>query len=50
MERITLFVDILLPLPLQGYFSYRVPYEMNDFVGIGKRVVVQFGKRKFIQL
>ncbi len=46
MERITLFVDILLPLPLQGYFSYRVPYEMNDFVGIGKRVVVQFGKKK----
>ena len=46
MERITLFVDILLPLPLAGYFTYRVQYEMNDSVAIGKRVVVQFGKKK----
>lgn len=46
MERITLFVDILLPLPLPGFYTYRVPYEMNDLVAVGKRVVVQFGKKK----
>ena len=46
MERITLFVDILLPLALPELYTYRVPYEMNEKVSIGKRVVVQFGKKK----
>ncbi len=46
MERKTLFADILLPLPLNGYFTYRIQYEMNDIVEVGKRVVVQFGKKK----
>jgi len=46
MERITLFVDVLLPVPIPGTFTYRVPYEMNEAVEVGKRVVVQFGKKK----
>ncbi len=46
MERITLFVDVLLPLPVKGYFTYRVPYELNELVDIGKRVVVPFGAKK----
>jgi len=46
MERKTLFVDLILPLPLDGTFTYRVPYEMNDWVQEGSRVVVQFGRRK----
>ncbi len=46
MERITLFADILLPLPVQGVFTYRVPYELNEFIKIGQRVSVQFGRRK----
>jgi len=46
MERITLFADVLLPLPLPGYFTYRIPYELNDFIQTGQRVVVQFGKKK----
>jgi len=46
MERKTLFADILLPLPVQGYFTYRVPHELNEIVEEGKRVVVQFGARK----
>lgn len=46
MERKTLFVEVILPLPLDGSFTYRVPYEMNDLVAQGKRVLVQFGKRK----
>ena len=46
MERKTLFVDVILPLPLDGTFTYRVPYEMNDWVKEGLRVVVQFGQRK----
>lgn len=44
--RITLFAEVLLPLPVPGTFTYRIPYEMNDEVEPGKRVVVQFGKKK----
>jgi primosomal protein N' (replication factor Y) (superfamily II helicase) len=46
MERLTLFAEILLPLPLAGTFTYRVPFEMNNDVIVGQRVVVQFGKKK----
>lgn len=46
MERITLFADVLLPLPVPGAFTYRVPYALNDQVKTGIRVVVQFGPRK----
>ncbi len=46
MERITFFADVLLPLPLPGYFTYRVPFEMNDSIEKGQRVVVQFGQKK----
>lgn len=44
--RLTLFADVLLPLPVQGYFTYRVPFELNEVVAVGKRAVVQFGKTK----
>lgn len=46
MERITLFADVLLPLPVRGAFTYQVPQEFNDLIGNGIRVVVQFGSRK----
>ena len=46
MERITLFADVLLPLPVGGTFTYRVPFDLNEQVRVGVRVVVQFGARK----
>ncbi len=46
MDRITLFAEVLLPLPLPGTFTYRIPYGMNGEVEAGRRVVVQFGKKK----
>ncbi|MEE1943877.1 primosomal protein N' [Pedobacter sp. KR3-3] len=45
-ERETLFVEVILPLSLAINYTYRVPYELNDRIAIGKRVVVQFGKHK----
>lgn len=45
-ERETLFVEVILPLSLAINYTYRVPFELNDRVAIGKRVVVQFGKHK----
>jgi primosomal protein N' (replication factor Y) (superfamily II helicase) len=41
-----LYASVLLPLPLPGYFTYRVPEEFHHEISPGKRVVVPFGKRK----
>jgi len=46
MDRITLFADVLLPLPVQGTFTYRVPYDLNEFIKVGQRVSIQFGRRR----
>lgn len=45
-ERETLFVEVILPLSLAINYTYRVPFELNEKVAVGKRVVVQFGKHK----
>lgn len=45
-ERETLFVEVVLPLSLAINYTYRVPFELNQAVAVGKRVVVQFGKHK----
>jgi len=46
VSRITLFAEVLLPLPVPGTFTYRIPHEMNDEELMGRRVVVQFGRQK----
>lgn len=43
---ITFFADILLPLPLKGTFTYRVPQALNGRLEFGLRVIVPFGKNK----
>lgn len=45
-ERKTYFVDVILPLAIANAFTYRVPFELNDFVKNGVRVVIPFGKSK----
>lgn len=45
-ERRTLFVEVILPLAISKAYTYRVPFELNDQIEIGKRVVVQFGRSK----
>ncbi|WP_276497450.1 replication restart helicase PriA [Pontibacter litorisediminis] len=47
-ERVTLFADVILPLPLPKLYTYRIPYEMNDEVSVGVRVIVQFGAKKVL--
>lgn len=44
--RDTLFVDVVLPLAISKRYTYRVPREIEHLAGVGKRVVVQFGKSK----
>ena len=41
------FADVILPLPLYRYFTYRVPEEMQGHLRQGHRVVVSFGRSKF---
>jgi len=45
-ERITFFVDVILPVPIHQEFTYRVPFELNDNIQFGLRVIVPFGKNK----
>lgn len=45
-DRQTLFVEVILPLAIAKNYTYRVPFQLNSAVAIGKRVVVQFGKSK----
>ena len=47
-DRITLFAEVLLPIPVPGTFTYRVPYALNDAVKVGQRAVVPFGKTKIM--
>ena len=48
MERITLFADVIVPQALPVPLTYRVPYDWNDDVVVGQRVVVPLGKSKLI--
>ena len=45
-ERKTYFVEVVLPLSIAKTYTYRVPYELNDKIRLGVRVIVQFGKNK----
>lgn len=46
-ERATYFVNVILPLSIPTTYTYRVPFELNEAVGVGKRVVVLFGRSKY---
>ena len=41
------YADIVLPLPLHGFFTYAVPPAWQDNVVKGMRVLVPFGRNKF---
>ncbi len=45
---ITLFADIILPVPIPRMFSYRVPRKFVEEIKIGARVIVEFGKNRVV--
>lgn len=47
-ERKTFFISVILPIPVHKEFTYRVPFEMNDSICVGGRVIVPFGKSKLL--
>ena len=42
-----LYAQVILPLPLEGNFTYSVPPAMADVLRAGMRVAVPFGKKRF---
>lgn len=40
------YADLILPLPLQGMFTYALPDSMQSAVQVGMRVLVPFGRNK----
>ena len=41
------FADVILPLPLEGIFTYRLPAAFAGLVQVGCRIIVPFGTTKF---
>ncbi len=40
------YVDVILPLPLYGYFTYSIPLHLEEKIKVGVRVIVPLGKSK----
>ena len=40
------YADLILPVPLQGTFTYAVPAQMQQTIQVGMRVLVSFGRNK----
>jgi primosomal protein N' (replication factor Y) len=47
-EEITYFADVIVPVPIPRYFSYRVPRHFAEEIKIGARVIVPFGKNRVV--
>lgn len=41
------FIEVILPVPVGGAFTYSLPDHMAGEVSVGSRVIVPFGRRKF---
>ena len=42
------YADIILPLSLDGTFTYLIPDEIQSTIQVGMRVLVNFGSKKII--
>jgi primosomal protein N' (replication factor Y) len=47
-DKDTRFAEIVLPVPIDKLFTYRVPMEWQDKVKVGQRVIVPFGQKKIL--
>lgn len=41
------YAEVILPLPLNATFTYRIQEDMVQRIKVGQRVIVQFGSKKF---
>lgn len=47
-ESTGLFADVIIPVPIPKLFTYKIPRSLKDEIGIGFRVIVQFGQKKIL--
>ena len=40
------FIDVILPVPIPQFFTYRLPRHLAELAKVGCRVVVEFGKSR----
>ena len=41
-----LYAQVILPLAVEGMYTYRVPEELHERISVGCRVLVSFGKKR----
>ena len=41
------YAEVILPLPLYGTFTYNIPANLTNKIGVGYRVIVPFGRKKY---
>lgn len=44
----TFFAELILPVPIPKYFTYRIPSALNEIIKVGQRAIVPFGQRKIL--
>lgn len=44
----SMYAQVIIPRPLDGSFTYHVPETLERAIGVGKRVVVPFGPKRFM--
>ncbi|MBS1488259.1 MAG: primosomal protein N' [Bacteroidetes bacterium] len=44
----TLFAELVLPVPIDRLFTYRVPAPFNSIIKVGQRAIVPFGSKKIL--
>lgn len=42
-----MLIQVILPLPIHERFTYEVPDDIQQNIGLGTRVLVQFGRKKY---
>lgn len=42
-----MLIHVILPLPIKDKFTYEVPDDIPESIGLGTRVLVQFGRKKY---
>lgn len=48
MEQENIFIDVVVPVPIPRYYTYRLPRDIAPLTRVGCRVVVEFGKSRVV--
>lgn len=48
MEQENIFIDVVVPVPIPRYYTYRLPRDIAPLTKVGCRVVVEFGRSRVV--